>query len=107
MVLNNIPYAALDSRKPIPHEPWSSPIARPRVRTGQVSATRVVPVTHSAPMPTPNKARDTARTKKLGEKPATKLPSEYHRIDAINGLLRPMRSASQPEASAPTERSHE
>ncbi len=34
---------------------------------------------------------------KVGEKPAMKLQIEYHRIEIISGVLRPMRSASQPE----------
>src|ERR1700720_4524207 len=35
-----------------------------------------------------------------------KLASEYHRIEIINGVLRPIRSASQPEATAPSRRIH-
>ena len=35
-----------------------------------------------------------------------KLQIEYHRIEIISGILRPTRSASQPEATAPTRRSH-
>ena len=35
-----------------------------------------------------------------------KLQSEYHRMEIISGVLRPMRSAIQPAAVAPTRRSH-
>ena len=35
-----------------------------------------------------------------------KLQIEYHRIEIISGVLRPTRSASQPEAVAPSSRSH-
>jgi hypothetical protein len=35
-----------------------------------------------------------------------KLQIEYHRIEIISGILRPTRSASQPEATAPTRRIH-
>jgi hypothetical protein len=52
----------------------------------------------------PRAARTTNKNVKFGEKPAMKLQIEYHRIDSINGVLRPMRSASQPEATAPTRR---
>ena len=43
---------------------------------------------------------------KVGAKPAAKLLSEYHRIEIISGILRPTRSASQPEPTAPTNLSH-
>jgi hypothetical protein len=42
----------------------------------------------------------------LGEKPAMKLQIEYQRIEIISGSFRPTRSASQPDAVAPTKRSH-
>ena len=35
-----------------------------------------------------------------------KLQAEYHAIEIISGFLRPIRSASQPEAVAPTSRIH-
>ena len=35
-----------------------------------------------------------------------KLHSEYHPIEIISGILRPIRSASHPEAVAPTSRIH-
>ena len=35
-----------------------------------------------------------------------KLQIEYHRIEIISGIFRPTRSASQPDAIAPTRRSH-
>ena len=34
------------------------------------------------------------------------MQTEYHRIEIISGVLRPIRSASQPEAVAPTRRIH-
>src|SRR5205807_7479611 len=43
---------------------------------------------------------------KVGENPAIKLQIEYHRIEIISGVLRPIRSASQPAATAPTSRIH-
>ena len=43
---------------------------------------------------------------KVGEKPAMKLQMEYHRMEIISGALRPIRSAIQPEATAPTRRIH-
>jgi hypothetical protein len=46
----------------------------------------------------------TNRNVKLGEKPAMKLQIEYHRIESIRGTLRPTRSASQPDATAPISR---
>jgi hypothetical protein len=52
----------------------------------------------------PRAARITIRNVKLGEKPAMKLHTEYQRIGSISGVLRPMRSASQPEATAPMRR---
>ncbi len=35
-----------------------------------------------------------------------KLHTEYHAIEIISGVLRPIRSDSQPEAVAPTRRIH-
>ena len=49
--------------------------------------------------------RQKASTANEGEKPAMKLQTEYQRIEIISGVLRPMRSQSQPEAKAPTRRS--
>src|ERR1700761_2380029 len=53
-------------------------------------------------MPIPSKARNKNRYEKVGENPAAKLANEYHRIEIISGILRPTRSASQPEPTAPT-----
>ena len=50
--------------------------------------------------------RNTSRNKKVGENPAMKLQIEYQKIEIISGVLRPIRSASQPEATAPTSRIH-
>jgi hypothetical protein len=44
----------------------------------------------------PSNARNSSRNQKLGENPAMKLQTEYHRIEIISGVLRPIRSASQP-----------
>src|SRR2546423_11201053 len=90
----------------MPHEPCSSPPINPRERAGQVSIAKAAPAGHSAPMPMPKRARNTAKNRKLGENPAMKFASEYHKIEIISGVLRPMRSASQPDATAPTSRSH-
>ena len=57
-------------------------------------------------MPMPSSARKKNRKAKVGEKPAMKLQIEYHRIEIISGIFRPTRSASQPDAVAPTSRSH-
>ena len=46
------------------------------------------------------------RNQNVGEKPAIKLQSEYHRIEIISGIRRPTRSPSQPEQTAPTRRIH-
>src|SRR3954452_21339273 len=88
------------------HDPCRTPLMKPRVRIGQVSIARAAPAGHSAPMPMPSRVRNTSRNTKFGEKPAMKLQIEYHRIEIINGSLRPTRSASHPEATAPTSRIH-
>src|SRR5213082_1904056 len=54
----------------------------------------------------PSSARNRNRNQKLGEKPAMKLQIEYQRIEIISGNFRPARSASHPDAVAPTKRSH-
>src|SRR5262245_53006278 len=95
-----------DSTKPRPHEPCSTPLMKPRERTGQDSMARDAPAGHSAPMPIPRSARKKNRKAKLGEKPAMKLQIEYHKMEVISGIFRPTRSASHPEAVAPTRRSH-
>src|SRR5262249_43822185 len=82
------------------------PLMRPRDRAGHDSMASAAPAGHSAPMPMPSSARKMNNIVKLGESPAPRLQSEYHRIEIINGVLRPMRSASHPEAVAPTRRSH-
>src|ERR1700738_1007205 len=78
----------------------------PRERAGQDSIARAAPAGHSAPIPMPSSARNTNRNPNVGEKPAMKLQIEYHRIEIISGVLRPIRSASHPEPTAPTSRSH-
>src|SRR5215469_15825636 len=90
----------------MPHEPCSTPLMKTRERSGHCSIASAAPAGHSAPMPNPNRARNRNRNQKVGEKPAMKLHSEYHRIEIINGRRRPTRSPSQPEATAPTSRIH-
>src|SRR3984885_16221818 len=91
--------------KPSPQEPCSMPLISPRDRGGHDSIARAAPAGHSAPIPIPSSARNRNRNQKVGEKPAMKLQIEYQRIEIISGVLRPTRSASQPEAVAPTKRS--
>src|SRR6202162_2327961 len=79
---------------------------KPRERAGQDSMARAAPAGHSAPIPMPSSARKKNRNAKVGEKPAMKLHSEYQRMEIISGALRPIRSAIQPAAVAPTRRSH-
>src|SRR6516162_11319294 len=90
----------------MPHDPCNSPLMKPRERIGQLSIAKAAPAGHSAPMPKPRSARNTKRNQKVGEKPAMKLQSEYHRIEIISGMRRPTRSPSQPEQTAPTRRIH-
>src|SRR5712692_6378581 len=96
----------LDSRKPRLPEAWRMPLIKPRERWGQFSITSAAPTGHSAPMPIPSNARNSSRNHRVGEKPAMKLLSEYQAIEIISGVLRPIRSASQPAATAPTRRIH-
>src|SRR5437588_3616902 len=86
------------------HEPCSTPLMKPRERIGHCSIASAAPAGHSAPMPIPSRVRNTSRNQKVGEKPAMKLQIEYQKIEIISGVLRPIRSASQPEATAPTSR---
>src|SRR5262252_2498035 len=96
----------LDKRKPRLPEACRMPLMKPRERTGQVSITSAAPTGHSAPMPMPSSARNSSKNHKVGENPAMKLQAEYHAIEIISGFLRPIRSASQPDAVAPTRRIH-
>src|SRR5262249_11309986 len=96
----------LDSRKPMLHEPCRTPLMKPRERCGQVSIASAAPAGHSAPMPMPRSVRKINRNRKVGENPAMKLQIEYQKIEIISGVLRPIRSASQPEATAPMSRIH-
>src|SRR5437773_3811393 len=88
------------------HEPCKTPLMNPRERIGQLSIASAAPAGHSAPMPIPSKVRNTSRNMKVGENPAMKLQIEYQKIEIISGSLRPTRSASHPEATAPTRRIH-
>src|SRR5215831_8214840 len=96
----------LESRKPMLHEPCKTPLMKPRERIGQVSIAKAAPAGHSAPIPIPSRVRKISRNTNVGEKPAMKLQIEYQKIEIINGVLRPIRSASQPDATAPTSRIH-
>src|ERR1051326_7959793 len=96
----------LDSRKPMLHEPCNTPLMKPRERIGHCSIASAAPAGHSAPMPMPSSVRNTRRNQKVEEKPAMKLQIEYQKIDTIGGVWRPIRSASQPDAPAPTSRIH-
>src|SRR5499426_1509441 len=87
-------------------EPCKTPLMKPRDRTGHCSIARAAPAGHSAPIPIPSRVRNTNKNAKVGENPAMKLQIEYQKIEIINGSLRPTRSASQPEATAPTSRIH-
>src|SRR5262249_13225271 len=79
---------------------------KPRERAGQVSIASAAPAGHSAPMPMPSNARNRNRNQKLGANPAMKLHSEYQMMEIMSGVLRPILSASQPDATAPTSRIH-
>src|SRR5437879_8881792 len=96
----------LDSRKPMLHEPCNTPLIKPRVRIGHGPIASAAPAGHSAPVPMARRGREISRKRKVGEKPAMKLHIEYQKIEIINGVLRPIRSASQPDATAPTSRIH-
>src|SRR6516164_3912100 len=98
--------ASADNAKPSPHEPCSTPLMKPRERAGQDSMARAAPAGHSAPIPMPSSARKKNKNAKLGEKPAMKLQSEYQKMEIISGVFRPIRSAIQPAAVAPTKRIH-
>src|SRR5215469_7280989 len=90
----------------MPHDACRTPAINPRERIGQVSIASAAPHGHSAPMPMPSNARNRNRNQKVGEKPAMKLHAEYQAIEIISGFLRPIRSASQPDAVAPTSLIH-
>src|SRR6516225_10843225 len=90
----------------MPHEPCKTPLMNARERIGQLSIANAAPAGHSAPMPKPSSARNRNRNQKAGEKLAMKLQIEYQPIETISGILRPIRSASQPDAVAPTSRIH-
>src|SRR5579864_4660165 len=79
---------------------------KPRERCGHCSIANAAPHGHSAPMPMPSRVRNKKRNQKVGENPAMKLHTENQAIEIISGFLRPIRSASQPEAQAPTSRIH-
>src|SRR4029077_9477084 len=90
----------------MPQEACSTPAIKPRERIGQLSIASAAPHGHSAPIPMPSNARKRNKNQKVGEKPAMKLQAEYQAIEIISGFLRPIRSASQPDAVAPSSRIH-
>src|SRR5689334_24095946 len=92
--------------KPMPHDPCRTPAINPRERKGQDSIDKAAPAGHSAPMPMPSSARNKNKNQNVGENPAIKLHAEYHAMEIISGVLRPIRSHNQPEAVAPTSRIH-
>ena len=67
---------------------------------------KAAPAGHSAPMPMPRAARQKNKNAKPGENRATKLQTEYHRMEIVNGAFRPIRSAIQAAAVAPTRPIH-
>src|ERR1700730_15902783 len=87
-------------------DPCKTPLMNPRERIGQLSIANAAPAGHSAPIPIPSKVRNTSRNMKVGENPAMKLQIEYQKIEIIGGSWRPPRSASHPDATAPTSRIH-
>src|ERR1700730_15325593 len=82
------------------------PLMKPRERAGHDSIASAAPAGQWSPIPMPSNARNRKRNPNVGEKPAMKLQIEYHRSEIISGVLRPIRSASHPEPTAPTRRSH-
>src|SRR5260370_39670288 len=88
------------------HEPCRPPLMKPGERIGQLSIAKAAPAGHSAPIKKPSAVRKTIRNSRSGENPAMKLQIEYPKIEIINGSLRPIRSASQPEATAPNRRAN-
>src|SRR5689334_21126893 len=80
------------------------PLMIPGDGAGQDSIANASQACHSAALPMPRSARKRKRKPKVGEKPAMKLQADYQAIESINGVLRPTRSASQPDPHAPTRR---
>ncbi len=75
---------------------------RPRMRAGNVSPTSVCPVAHSPPTPRPVMTRHTASHAASCAKPDRNAPTEYTRIVHESTVLRPKRSASQPNTMPPS-----
>src|SRR6267143_378056 len=102
----NTKLCSITGRATRPQDDCRTPPIKPREQIGQLSIAKAAPAGHSAPMPMPSRVRNTSRNSKVGENPAMKLQIEYQKIEIISGVLRPTRSASQPEATAPTSRIH-
>ena len=79
---------------------------KPRERAGQDSIAKRRTGRPFRAHADPEQRAEEQQEVKVGEKPAMKLQIEYHRMEIISGVLRPMRSAIQPAAVAPTSRSH-
>jgi hypothetical protein len=63
-----------------------------------------MPAAHTPPMPMPKSARHVKSMPYDVEKPLRKANAEYHRIENINGPLRPQRSAAVPAPMPPATR---
>ena len=77
-----------------------------RERWGQVSIASAAPAGDSAPIPIPNALRNSSNNQKLGARPASNCRPKTRQSKIINGLRRPIRSASQPDAVGPTSLIH-
>src|SRR5437868_8394862 len=96
-----IPDTSAASAKPIAQELCTTEIAFARNSSGQVSATRVAPVFHSPPIPSPRMKRNTASINTVVESPEANEQIEYVRILSIRARLRPTRSARKPKSTRP------
>src|SRR2546430_2044870 len=75
---------------PNAHELCTIEIALARNSVGQLSATRVAPVFHSPPMPSPSTNRATASMPILVDSPEANEHAEYVKMLAINASCRTM-----------------
>ena len=100
MVSLNSAKIRADRAKPMPQEPCSTPLMKPRERMRPGFHRQGGSQRAPAP-PMPRAARKRKRNLKVGEKPAIKLQIGSQRIEIISGVFRPTRSASQPDAVAP------
>lgn len=77
------------------------PDARPRERFGQLSIAIVVPLVHSAPMPTPKSVRRVSTTVNVGASVTAPSHSANHTTLISRGSLRPHLSAARPASHPP------